>query len=399
MRVARTYYTLQGLTTLSASLIWGVNTLFLLDAGLTVFQAFAATAAFTAGQVIFEVPTGVVADTRGRQLSFLLGAATLLAGTAAYVILAAMGATFIWWIAASVLLGLGFTFLSGATEAWFVDALEATEGEQDLDPYFARTGQVTNTAMLIGTVSGGLLGQLSLSLPYIVRSGLLLAMFAAGWFLMRDVGFDRRPFNIHKVPAEINAIGRASWEHGWKHPRVRLLMMLSFLHMGFLIWGWYAWQPYFLELLGQNAVWVAGVVAALVSVAMMAGNQLVRTFQGKTRRATLLVIGSTGFALAMLGVGLATTFTVAVAALLAGMLFFGIVAPSKQAALHRLIPSKQRATIISFDGLLGSAGGVGSQLALAKLADARGFAAGYLAGGAALLLGVPIALLFRVKDR
>ena len=60
------YLTLMLLTTLATSLIWGVNTLFLLDAGLNNFEAFAANAFFTAGMMLFEVPTGVVADLKGR---------------------------------------------------------------------------------------------------------------------------------------------------------------------------------------------------------------------------------------------------------------------------------------------------------------------------------------------
>lgn len=80
-RVQRTYLTLTLLNTLAASFIWGVNTLFLLDAGLDNTEAFAANAAFTLGMVLFEVPTGVVADTRGRRFSFLLGTVTLLVST------------------------------------------------------------------------------------------------------------------------------------------------------------------------------------------------------------------------------------------------------------------------------------------------------------------------------
>ena len=86
-RVQRTYLLLTVLSTLSASLIWGVNTLFLLDAGLTNTQAFAANAFFTVGQVIFEVPTGVVADVRGRRVSYLLGAGTLLVSTLLYLLM------------------------------------------------------------------------------------------------------------------------------------------------------------------------------------------------------------------------------------------------------------------------------------------------------------------------
>ena len=61
-RVLTSYFTIAGLYTLAASLIWGVNTLFLLNSGLDIFQVFIANAAFTAGSVIFELPTGIVAD-------------------------------------------------------------------------------------------------------------------------------------------------------------------------------------------------------------------------------------------------------------------------------------------------------------------------------------------------
>ena len=80
-RIQRTYLTLLLGNTLAASFIWGINTLFLLDAGLSNLEAFAANAFFTAGMVIFEIPTGVVADTWGRRTSYLLGTLTLSAST------------------------------------------------------------------------------------------------------------------------------------------------------------------------------------------------------------------------------------------------------------------------------------------------------------------------------
>ena len=123
-QVQRTYLLLTLLTTLAASFIWGINTLFLLDAGLSNTEAFAANAFFTAGMVIFEVPTGVVADTWGRRVSYLLGAGTLLVSTLLYLLMWQAHAPFWAWAVASVLLGLGFTFFSGATEAWLVDALD-----------------------------------------------------------------------------------------------------------------------------------------------------------------------------------------------------------------------------------------------------------------------------------
>src|SRR6187401_3859603 len=104
--VERTYLVLTLLTTLAASFIWGINTLFLLDAGLDNTQAFAANAFFAVGQVVVEIPTGVVADTRGRRFSFLLGAATLLIATLLYLVMWQVHAGLLGWALASILLGL-----------------------------------------------------------------------------------------------------------------------------------------------------------------------------------------------------------------------------------------------------------------------------------------------------
>src|SRR6202008_4136204 len=105
--VQRTYITLILGNTLAASLIWGINTIFLLDAGLSNLEAFAANAFFTAGMVLFEVPTGIVADMWGRRVSFLLGTVTLAVTTALYVLLWQVEGPFWQWAVVSLLLGLG----------------------------------------------------------------------------------------------------------------------------------------------------------------------------------------------------------------------------------------------------------------------------------------------------
>src|SRR6188768_2007000 len=145
-KIQRIYLTLTLGNTLAASFIWGINTLFLLDAGLSNLEAFAANAFFTAGMVLFEVPTGIVADTIGRRVSYLLGTLTLMASTFLYVLLWQIGAPLWEWAIASMLLGLGFTFFSGAVEAWLVDALTATGYTGELETVFGRGQVVTGAA-------------------------------------------------------------------------------------------------------------------------------------------------------------------------------------------------------------------------------------------------------------
>ena len=150
--VQRTYLLLTLGNTLAASFIWGINTIFLLDAGLSNLEAFAANAFFTAGMVLFEVPTGIVADTVGRRASYLLGTVTLTVATLLYVWLWELRAAFWLWALASLALGLGFTFFSGAVEAWLVDALNATGYTGALETVFGRGQIVGGAAMLSGSL-------------------------------------------------------------------------------------------------------------------------------------------------------------------------------------------------------------------------------------------------------
>jgi MFS family permease len=240
--IVRAYLVVSALFTLSASVIWGVNTLFLLDAGLDIFEVFVANAAFTAGMVLFEVPTGVVADTSGRRRSFLLSAATLTVGTLGYVAIAAAGGGLLLFVLASILLGLGFSFYSGAVEAWLVDALNATGHHGPLDRVFARGEMVSGAAMLVGSVGGGVLGSVDLAWPFLVRSLLLLAVLLVGLAAMHDVGFTPRATSLSALPSEVRRVLHTSLELGWRARPVRLLMLVSLVQGMFTVWSWYAWQ-------------------------------------------------------------------------------------------------------------------------------------------------------------
>ncbi len=188
--VQRTYLLLTLLSTLAASFIWGINTLFLLDAGLSNTEAFAANAFFALGQVVFEVPTGVVADTVGRRASYLLGAGTLLVSTLIYLLMWQLEAPLWGWAIASLTIGLGFTFFSGAVEAWLVDALAFTQFEGSLESVFAKGQVVTGGAMLTGSIAGGFIAQATnLGVPYVVRAGVLGATLVTAWLMMKDIGF------------------------------------------------------------------------------------------------------------------------------------------------------------------------------------------------------------------
>jgi MFS family permease len=390
-RVIRGYLVISGLFTLSASLIWGINTLFLLDAGLTIFQVFLANAAFTAAMALFEVPTGVVADTRGRRISFLLSEATIAVGRLAYVGVAAIHGGLLAFCLAGVVLGLGYTFYSGAVEAWLVDALKATGYQHELDRVFARASIVSSFAMIVGTVGGGLLGQIHLYLPYVARAVLVLGAFVVGFRIMHDIGFEPRTLRFRGMYGEMRRVAAAGITYGWRKPAVRLLVVDSFLTWGFFSWAWYAWQPYFLDLYGRDAIWLSGLIAALFALAGIAGNVLVgRLAIPGRRRTTILLAAAALSTTTMVLTGAVRYFWITVPVFLLGAMINGVAQPVRQTYLHNSIPTSERATLVSFDSLVGSLGSVGGQTGLGYLSQERSIPVGFVVGGLATILALPI---------
>jgi MFS family permease len=389
-RIKRTYYTLLLGNTLAASLIWGINTIFLLDAGLNNFEAFAANAFFTAGMVAFEVPTGIVADMWGRRTSFLLGTVTLAVTTALYVLLWEIEAPFWQWAAVSLLLGLGFTFFSGATEAWLVDALDATGFEGPLESVLARGQVITGIGMLTGSVGGGVLAEaVSLGFPFVVRAAVLILMFVVALALMHDVGFE--PKRDGRPLAEIRAIASNSIEYGWRVPAVKYLMLAAPFTGGVGIYVFYALQPYLLELYGDpEAYGIAGLVAAIVAGSQILGGLATKQVRGLFRLRTSALLAAEALSVAALvGIGLIESFGAVLALIVVWGLLFAAVMPIRQAYLNGLIPSQQRATILSFDSLMSSSGGVVAQPILGRAADVWGYPASYVLSGAISAISLP----------
>ena len=397
--VKRTYYTLMLGNTLAASLIWGINTIFLLDAGLNNFEAFAANAFFTAGMVLFEVPTGIVADMWGRRMSFLLGTVTLAVTTALYVLLWQVEAPFWSWAVVSLLLGLGFTFFSGAVEAWLVDALSATQFTGPLESVLARGQIITGVGMLTGSVAGGFLAEaISLGFPFVARAGILILMFAFAFAFMHDIGFE--PERRGKPIAEMRRITADSIEYGWRVPSVKYLMLAAPFTGGVGIYVFYALQPYLLELYGDpTAYGIAGLVAAIVAGAQIVGGLATPTLRGLFRRRTsALIAAEVVSVLALVGIGLIESFGAVIALIAVWGLLFAASMPIRQAYLNGMIPSQQRATILSFDSLMSSTGGVVAQPLLGRAADVWGYPTSYVLSAGISALSLPFILKTRAEQ-
>ncbi len=390
------------LGTLAASLIWGVSTLYQLASGLNIFQVMLQGTAFTVAQVVFEVPTGVLADTVGRKASYLVSIVILIISTLLFLAAGRYGWGLPGFASAAALLAVGWTFQTGTIDAWLVDALDHTGWTGPKERVFAWSGIATEGSMLVGTVLGGFLGQADLALPFVVRAALLAICFVFVAVTVRDLGFVRRPLAPHRIGHEMSRILRDGVRHGWRHRVVRPLLFDSLIAGGFWMFGFYSLQPLLLDLLGRQLVWVAAVGTAVGSLAGIVGNasagRVMRGPTGRRRPGLVLACMTALSAVAVLAIGIAGMATrvadrgvlpvVVVVSLWIGIsLANGVIGPVRRTLLNEHVPSSHRATVLSVDALFADIGGSGGQPALGWISRVYSIPAAWAAGAILLFVG------------
>ena len=141
-----------------------------------------------------------------------------------------------------------------------------------------------------------------------------------------------------------------------------------------------------------SAVSWAAVIAGAQIVGGLTVTRIRRLFR---RRTDALLTAGVATAVLLVLVGLTGDFRFALLLLVAWSLIFALQAPLRQAYLNGLIPSEQRATVLSFDNLMGSAGGVVFQPILGRVADVNGYGASYVVAAGVQVLAIPFLVLAR----
>jgi MFS family permease len=219
-------------------------------------------------------------------------------------------------------------------------------------------------------------------------------MFVLAAVLMRDLGFV--PQRGRFLP-EVRRIGHQSVEYGLKVRPVRWLMLASPFTGGIGIYVGYALQPHLLHLWGDDAAYgIAGLAAALLAAAQIVGGLATPRIRPLFRRRTDMIL--TMYAIAAVVVllfALIPDFWVVLALIVVWGLVGAAGTPVRQAYLNGMIPSQQRATLLSFDSLMSSAGGVVVQPALGRSADLWGYPVSFVLSSIVAAMALPFVWLSR----
>jgi len=328
-------------------------------AGLSPVQLILVGTVLEISAFVFEVPTGIVADVYSRKLSIIIGYVLMGWG----FLIEGFFPSFLPILLAQVTWGLGYTFTSGATQAWITDEV----GEEDANRLFLRGTQVGLFASLIGMGAAMLVGSNNVALPLRVGSlGVMLIGVVLG-FIMPETGFQPTARE-----------DRNTWQHMWhtfnqgvKAVRSRPRLM-NIVFIG-LFYGLYSegfdrlWVKHLLDhfalpvIFGENQVAFFAVLRAAGTILTILAVRFVEKRVDSSRslaigRAVLIITGM--ISVALVGFALSPFLFLSLGLYLAISVLRNVQMPLQTAWVNQKLDSQVRATVHSMFGQVDAIGQV-----------------------------------------
>jgi DHA3 family tetracycline resistance protein-like MFS transporter len=365
------------------------------DAQLTPFQLVIVGAVLEGSTLLFEVPTGIVADALSRRLSILVGTVVFGLGPLCF----GLFPSFEGIILGQLFFGIGYTFFSGALDAWLADEV----GEEQAARVYPRAAQWRQGAAVAGILAGSALGFIDHSLPFIV-GGAGYALLAIPLALtMTEAGYRPAQSGGRSVASHLASTARAGYAAATGSSSIRIAFLVTFFAG--------ASSEAFDRLAGYHLLEDVGLPTGLDEVVLFGGMALlgqlgglvlVRAVLGTTKdisRKALSGSLATLYLVIIVAFGafaLSSSFWLALLAALVVGWARAAEAPFFTAWVNRGLDSRTRATVLSSISQGNALGQLGAGPVFAVVAEAGGVVTALLLGA---LLVAPAIPLVRLRER
>ncbi len=345
----RVYLTIRFLSALLFSVIVTVNLVYQATVvGLNPLQMVLVGTVLELATFLFEVPTGIVADVYSRKLSVMIG-----------LILIGLGFTvegtfpnFIAILIAQIIWGIGFTFVSGAREAWIADEI----GENSAGKAYTKGAKVSLIGSFIGIAINMALANINIRLPIILGGILYSCQSIYLYFFMSENNFNPIPPSKRESFSKM----KETILHGLKIIKVSPIL-LTIIATG-LIFGLFSegfdrlWTPFminnftFPQIGNLKAVTWFGILAMISNALAIATVHFIErnidTNKHKSTANALLVVNSL-LTIGVVGFALSGHFIIAVLFYFLVNMFKEARNPLYDAWTNQNVSSNVRATIFS----------------------------------------------------
>jgi len=348
---------LESIAALFGGLILPVYVLYFRLYEISLLQVAILAAVFEATVVIFELPTGLFADHRGRRLSVIMG--FLGFGFSGLIFL--LFRSFAGFLVAEIVFGISETFISGALEALAVESLDKKNRNDFLPTLFARRTAYKNAALVIGMIAGGLLAgnflsYLFLPVTLIAFSGVPVALF------LRE---SKRPTDgiaTNKIP--LRSMISSILTRTAMPALFAVGLFANFTYEGVDQY----WQILFAELRDVDPISFGLITSAGLLLVVFSANYLRRWY---TRISTYLTV-----CFLLMAVALYLAAAGPLAAAVAGIILFfalkELIRPAISTNINNAIGDHRRATVLSGYNLTCSVGEVLAGIGVGLLASRYG---------------------------
>ncbi len=369
------YLALYGLQMSMVHLLGPYLMLWMTGAGLSYVQIGLTQAAYMAATLLFDFPTGGLADKFGRRLSWAVGM-LFMGGGYATIALSRSAPLFALGFA---LAGTGAAFTSGSLSSWYYDS-----AKDDSTAYstFSKASVVEGIAGPVCGVVASLVSTLALNLPIGVSAAVgFVAAFVAIVFLRDNYGArrDRRYLGVLR-DGLIEVLGNKPF----------LWLILSGFFMSFVM---PAFMLYWVVILRDHGLPEAGsgVVYTVLILSMSLGGLISQRLAKKADHRVVAVAACVVWAAVFVGI----SFADSVALLLAGFILVEVLYAIRSAAMltfeHALVLPDNRAVVFSFLGTLIGTFGLVANVVIGEVADLWGIDWLYrIAAGAVLVAALAI---------
>lgn len=388
------YYLVTFFYDLSLSFSFTTYVLFLLNAGLDPLQVNTVNFFFMLGNFFFEVPTGAFADTFGRRRSFLLS--NLILSLAFFVYF--FSDRMILFISAELIAALAFTFRSGALSAWVVDTMQVQGYKGRTDFVFSQAAIYSKVAFVLGGLIGAYLGNISLRIPWFAGGIFSLVSFFLAFHLMEESFVEVRKIKFRNTLKNMRQVINDSFAYGFKNKTILWLIISSIVtFFSFQALNMF-WSPRFNELAGGK-IYVLGWLWVGFSSMMILGSYLSKKYTEKYRDfAPLMIFMVFVLSLPILVASFSDVFFVVAMLFMIYEIGRGINEPMKQAYLNRYIPSDKRATVLSFNSMMGRLGAALGLLVMGAVVKYASIQLSWVISALIMLSLIPIYLRVRYHE-
>jgi DHA3 family tetracycline resistance protein-like MFS transporter len=385
LRATTVFYGLEVCTRIPT---WVVMAVYLVrELNLSPLQLLLMGTAMEAAVFLFEIPTGVVADTYSRRLSLIIGYLGMGAAWMLVGLVSAPWAVILLWAG----WGVAYTFTSGAYQAWIADEV----GPGNVRALFLRGRRIGYAGAVGGLVLQVLVGTASLRAGVVVGGAATALCGLACIFVMPETGFRRRSRSEREPTLrELRFTATRAARFAWTAPIVLLLVAVE-LFMGMSSEAFDRLkEAHFLRDIGLPAIggldavvwfgifWLVGMVIGffalgpLIAAVESRGREIVSRF---LLCFTLLELT------AMVAFALSGSAWPAIAALLGVFFARDLQGPLYATWINEQITdSSVRATVLSISGQANAIGQAGGGPVLGAIGNVWGIRAALVAGAAAI---------------